>query len=367
MRIFWKTAALFFIILVFASRTAVGQVVKTEAWPGSIRPADLAEIKTCIDPDPALPVPSIKDSLVKEFTKGSTNTIQWSPAEITRLINDQAVELKFFEVKAEFQKNGQNYLLWGIVDAPDSSATFIDLPEYVEISYYLRYFVQDEGEPGFRMSYWSDPVTSRQDYNPPRLDPDSSRVVNLNELCNQNWVIGRQLSVRISASDLPIGKLELAYIQEEGGEPVSFSLVQNGTLKTMIDTMLYYTLDVPEKTPAVINLWVSDVSLQESEKKTVTLIWMSDEEGRDGLICFPNPFNPENDYCSKIKVGIPGVVKAYIFDPFGNLVRELSKELTADFFTWDGRNGRGDLVSSGGYLCVLDGKRKYYCKIAVYR
>lgn len=354
-------------VVFLAAATAGAQVREIEAWPGGLDQADRIMLHQLIDPDPDLPVPSIKDSLIREFTKGGRMTIEWSPSEINRLIDDPTIELKLFEVKAEYVKDDTNYRLWGFVNAPDSSATFLDLPEYVKISYYLRYYVQDAGSDAFRVSYWSEPVESRQDYSPPLLVVDSSQIVNLNDLGNQNWVIGRDLYIRFVASDLPVGKLEQAWVQEAGQSAVSFSLAEGGSLKTEINITKEYTLKAPEKTPVEISFWVSDVALWQSNKITIRLLWMSEDEGKDAIICFPNPFNPERDYSSKIKVGIPGVKKAYIFDPFGNLVRELSKDLTADFFNWDGRNGRGDLVSSGGYICVLDGKQKYYCKIAVYR
>jgi flagellar hook assembly protein FlgD len=62
----------------------------------------------------------------------------------------------------------------------------------------------------------------------------------------------------------------------------------------------------------------------------------------------------------------PGTSRVRILDPFGNLVKSLVKKASSDiFFEWDGRNERGDIVASGGYLCVVDGKRQLYCKIAV--
>ena len=141
----WLVA--FLIILgVWATAGYGQQVTKIQAWHLTDSGFDLEKIKTLIDPDPSLPQPAIKDSLMREFTKGNTNTVEWSMIEIEKAINDASVEVKFFEIKAEYQKDGQAYLLWGIVNSPDSSATFTNLPEYVKISYYLRYFVQDRGK-----------------------------------------------------------------------------------------------------------------------------------------------------------------------------------------------------------------------------
>jgi len=351
------------LLLIIFALTAIGygqQIEIVQNWSD----AASAQLKTLIDPDLNLPRPAIQASLVREFTRGNSNTIYWNVNETVEAINNPQVTVKFYEIKAEYTKDGEDFLLWGVVTCPVNSATFTNLPEYVKISYYIRYFVQDEGQSDFRMSRWSEPVSSTQDYNPPYLDLTLSGITNLNDLGNQNWIVGKNISLHITASDLPIGKLELIKIQEAGQREVSYPILPP---RTAIDTVITYTLKVKQKTPVVLSYHVTDVSLQSSEISTVTLIWLPEEEGLGELICFPNPFNPESDINSKIKVGIPGVTDARIFDAFGNLVVELSKEKDADFFTWDGRNGRGDIVSSGGYLCVLAKNRKKYCKIAVYR
>jgi hypothetical protein len=68
---------------------------------------------------------------------------------------------------------------------------------------------------------------------------------------------------------------------------------------------------------------------------------------------------------SIVQINVPDITLARIFDPFGQLVRVLEKSGTSEFFEWDGRNGSGEIVSRGGYICVVDGYEKLYCKIAV--
>jgi hypothetical protein len=86
---------------------------------------------------------------------------------------------------------------------------------------------------------------------------------------------------------------------------------------------------------------------------------------------FPNPFNPE----TTIAFDVPGDegqrrdVSLVIYDMRGRLVKEL---LTAGLLpgthrvTWDGKNGRGERVSSGVYLYVLrSGAERFTRKMVV--
>jgi hypothetical protein len=89
----------------------------------------------------------------------------------------------------------------------------------------------------------------------------------------------------------------------------------------------------------------------------------------EGAHCYPNPFNPARGEETSLvyRMGGPGTVRIYLYDRFGNLV---FKETTSggsgwNEFSWDGRNGRGEIVASGGYICVIDGEREYKCKVAV--
>jgi len=81
------------------------------------------------------------------------------------------------------------------------------------------------------------------------------------------------------------------------------------------------------------------------------------------LVAFPNPFNPAQGEHATIRLKEP-TKEVRIYDPFGNLVRELKKVQNSHDFIWDGRNGRGKIVANGGYLAVVPGRR-YLCKIAV--
>ncbi|MBD3179930.1 MAG: hypothetical protein GF417_10185 [Candidatus Latescibacteria bacterium] len=88
-----------------------------------------------------------------------------------------------------------------------------------------------------------------------------------------------------------------------------------------------------------------------------------------GAHCYPNPFNPERGEKANIvyRLNGPRRVTVYLYDRFGNLVLKKSDNGGRGWneISWDGRNGRGRIVSNGGYICVIEGERDYKCKVAV--
>jgi hypothetical protein len=68
---------------------------------------------------------------------------------------------------------------------------------------------------------------------------------------------------------------------------------------------------------------------------------------------YPNPFNPkEEDTRIVFESGRSGSLTILIYDLFGHLVYEKTDAEASDL-RWGGRNGRGELVASGGYICLL--------------
>ncbi|MCK4626602.1 MAG: hypothetical protein KAV00_14890 [Phycisphaerae bacterium] len=68
---------------------------------------------------------------------------------------------------------------------------------------------------------------------------------------------------------------------------------------------------------------------------------------------YPNPFNPkEEDTRIVFEPDRSGSITMLIYDLFGHLVYEKTDADASDL-SWEGRNGRGELVASGGYICVL--------------
>lgn len=68
---------------------------------------------------------------------------------------------------------------------------------------------------------------------------------------------------------------------------------------------------------------------------------------------YPNPFNPKEEETRIIfESDLSGSITMLIYDLFGHLVYEKTDADAGDLRWW-GRNGRGELVASGGYICVL--------------
>jgi len=101
------------------------------------------------------------------------------------------------------------------------------------------------------------------------------------------------------------------------------------------------------------------------------------------IINYPNPFNPEGtgeERTTAIKYMLPNktTVSLKIYDVSSTLVREFTAadglEVNAEAETgyivsWDGKNGKGDIVANNVYFCVLSTKsgKVYVRKIVVLR
>ena len=81
---------------------------------------------------------------------------------------------------------------------------------------------------------------------------------------------------------------------------------------------------------------------------------------------YPNPFHPPAQPATiAYKIDDDADVTLRVFTQSGNLV--LRKEFARgdqggrsglNEFVWDGRNGKGDLVSSGGYIVFIEAQGK---------
>jgi len=319
--------------------------------------------KMSMDIEPTLPPPRLVPE--REYTWGWENTIYWYGDSVRTELSQIGSTLLFFEVRANYGDTE----LWGIVDDVDvDSATFPfpNLPEGIPIEYRVRYFAQDS-VGAYQMSYWSPPETSIQDAEPPVVDRAKSGVLGLEESGGKKWVSGPAIQIRVAASDSTFGKVMQIAIREKSTLVDDTLFYDIDTPSMDVDTVILYTMRSPQKILVTLSWWVYDVAEQPSLQQSVSIFWWPPEESKDRLICFPNPFNPEQGVVSTIKVGAPEITEAEIFDLFGNLVRILHKDASASFFEWNGRNGKGDMVSKGGYLCVVKGNSQLYCKIAVLR
>jgi len=81
---------------------------------------------------------------------------------------------------------------------------------------------------------------------------------------------------------------------------------------------------------------------------------------------YPNPFHPPSQPATiAYKIDDDAVVTLRVFTQSGNLVLRKDFERGAaggqaglNTFVWDGRNGKGDVVSSGGYIVLIEAQGK---------
>jgi len=217
----------------------------------------------------------------------------------------------------------------------------------------MKYFYRVKQKDIFgRETPWSNIVWSIQDATPPRLD--SMWVITEGE-----WVYDRDIKVHLRAHDASLGKIYGCEIVETCISGTYTKIIDFEHHKDSIDTTVDYTSVCPIRTPIEIRLHVFDGAGNQSNTQLDTILLETIE---DEIVGFPNPFDP-NKQEMHIRVKDQKVGKIRIYDPFGNLVRVLRDKSGPHDFTWDGRNGRRELVANGGYLVVAKGIKPY--KIAV--
>lgn len=297
------------------------------------------------------------------YTWGESNTVYWPADSIESSCQEKGWTLLFYDVQARYEGN----TLWGYVDAGVDSATFIELPEGIFIEYRLRYYAKNlNGE--YAVSDWSSPVFSIQDFRPPTLV--TFQIEGLQNAKRADWVVGENVNLYFMACDSMSGKIKKIILREKSETQDIFLEIpveEVGLFPAVCVEFLYpYTFSTRERETVWLLASAVDISGQESVPDTIQVFWWPPEDR--GMVCFPNPCNPTQENPVVIKVDETSIQEVRIYDPFGQLVRVLHKKNASDaFFEWDGKNGRNEPVSSGGYLCILSNRPKVYCKIAVVR
>ena len=316
--------------------------------------------------EPTLPAPTLEPE--PPFTVGRVNTLYWNRNTVAEMVDSLGYQIVYFEIQALFDDSE----LFSPIEAENDSATFTNgasgLPEGTPIHYRLRYFAQNVATLEYGMSYWSEAEISIQDILPPVLYSELSGILNAEESANKYWVVGPSVDLRVVASDSAVGKVAQVRIYEESVD-VSDSLSYDFDLPaTYVDTTISFHLKSNTREAVTLAWEVVDLSGQHSLPMSVLVYsWPPDEKQIDELICFPNPFQPDQGEIVSIKTDVENIEEARIFDLFGNEIAILSKNPDNMFFQWDGKNENGKLVAQGGYLCVIKGKENLYCKIAVVR
>ncbi|MFQ5637744.1 MAG: FlgD immunoglobulin-like domain containing protein [bacterium] len=161
------------------------------------------------------------------------------------------------------------------------------------------------------------------------------------------WVFERDIEINIKARDKAPGEIWRYQIIENGqeGEVTNFAF-----FSTEQNQPIPYTLLASGSQPRPVRLEVRifDGANNRSSELGVDFIF---QEGIPRMYAFPNPFNPmARDIVIRLAETAEDEVRIYDF--FGNLVRTIVEKANRHDFVWDGRNGNGEMVANGGYICV---------------
>jgi len=349
------TLYLIFLVAVFS--TGYAQVKRIQVFQKDAEIIPQINIAAAVV-DTTLPQPKLHPE--PEYTWGLENTVNWNCDSIKTVVAGANAKVVLFEVEALYN----NIERWGYVDSWKSSATFDDLPGGVRISYRLRYLA-DKGNDEYAFSKWSPVEVSIQDVSAPFIT--RFEIKHLQKNGGINWIIGREIDIQITCSDTALGKVKDIIFKEESEEVNAETKYTVENPVSVVDTTIRYSVYTSDHKQLKLILWVEDLAGQPSLRDTIEIFWWPFEGEEKDVLCFPNPFNPELNERSIIKCNVANATEARIYDLFGNLVRILSKTPDDYFFEWDGRNGQGDVVSNGGYVCVIKNALNKYCKIAVIR
>ncbi len=210
---------------------------------------------------------------------------------------------------------------------------------------------------GQRYCYWvsgldkqhrmvlSDTVTSIQDNMIPVIDsftfPDG-------EILNGKiWAYDRQIQLNLIAHDAVPGEIWKYKILENDLPRLQVDFVDSSA--QMMEE-IPYTLNAPVNQLSSIELSVSVID-GANNVSDVSSITINLQENLTDMFGFPNPFNPLKDRVT-IRFKNTSEREVRIYDFFGNLVRVLNEKENRHDFTWDGRNGAGEMAANGGYICI---------------
>jgi len=282
---------------------------------------------------------------VPEFVTGLSNTICWS-------VSGSLPSLALF-ADASCNATVEDSVVFVGLAASQGCYTFDNLSDGQTYCYWIS--ARDEqGRPVF-----SDTLASTQDNTKPVLEtvefPDGQI------LGRQIWTFSRDIRLALQASDRPPGEIWNYLIRENGRDGAAGTFADSSA---RVELVLDYSLQtsVTQATPISLSVVVIDGAGNESGtvEKTIFL-----QEKPPDLFAFPNPFNPMSEEVT-LRLNNENETEVRIYDFFGNLVRIIQNKVNSHDFQWDGRNGRGEYVANGGYVCI-GSKTKTRFKLGVFK
>lgn len=266
-----------------------------------------------------------------EFTPGLSNDVCW---EVSGTLASLALFL---------DRNGDLAPDDSVIIANPSPVqtchSFENLQDGVEYHYWLR------GIDSQERLVKSDTVMSTQDNTSPVIDdfafPEGD-VVN-----DQVWAYSREIDLRLAAHDASPGEI-WNYRITENGQPAAMVSFKDSSNR--VNQIVPYVIQTNENQAGKIDLSIRVFDGAGNESDVITLVIFLQEKIPD-MFAFPNPFNPMQEN-STIRLNDVDETEVRIYDFFGNLVRVLAAKTNSRDFVWDGRNGDGNHVANGGFICV---------------
>ena len=156
-----------------------------------------------------------------------------------------------------------------------------------------------------------------------------------------------------------------AYDNGVPGQDVTFTLLQGDGILTPLDSATdgqglaradFLSPRHPDFTT------VRAVSGPLSDQFEIETALVDPNEAPGSVTSYPNPFHPgESPATIAYKISADAFVRIKVYTLLGTLIREEQFELGSvggreglNEWNWDGRNGSGEVVASGGYLVVIE-------------
>lgn len=89
--------------------------------------------------------------------------------------------------------------------------------------------------------------------------------------------------------------------------------------------------------------------------KTVELLDIGPTDDISGIKAYPNPYTGNTPLVFAWQQNTQGTIRIKIYDMAGELVRTLTGDLSTGKINWDLKSVGGQKVSSGTYICVVEG------------
>ncbi len=192
---------------------------------------------------------------------------------------------------------------------------------------------------------FSDTVFTTQDATLPVVDDLSLPAGEL--VNNQVWTYSRDIELSVSAHDVPPGKVRQVKIFENGIPTATIDFSE--PFQQSVQRISYsLSSSIARTTKIDLQVVVVDGAGNRSLPKKLELYL---QENAAAMFAFPNPFNPETGNMT-IRLTDTAETEVKIYDFFGNLVQTLNQKAGSHDFLWNGRNGLGEMVANGGYVCI---------------